>query len=173
MRRREFILGAASAAALQGGAVSRDDVDRARRLIEESEPKVNSSTLLVRQGTASGKGRERRNGDEKIDKIYLIASLTKPLTAAGVMLLQDRGELTPADPAMKFLPEFSEGDRRRITIQHLLTHASGLPDQLPENVDMRRRHAPLAEFVERAMRTPLLFAPGHWCPAISRADSAG
>ena len=37
-----------------------------------------------------------------------------------------------------------------ITIGHLLTHTSGLPDMLPENVDLRRRHAPLADFVAQA-----------------------
>jgi CubicO group peptidase (beta-lactamase class C family) len=45
-------------------------------------------------------------------------------------------------------------------MQHLLTHVSGLPDQLPENNELRKKHAGLAEFVEHAIRTPLLFAPG-------------
>src|SRR5204863_8438586 len=55
---------------------------------------------------------------------------------------------------------FTEGARKEITIEQLLTHTSGLPDQLPENADLRRRHAPLSEFVNGVMRTPLLFAPG-------------
>ena len=45
-------------------------------------------------------------------------------------------------------------------MQHLLTHVSGLPDQLPENNELRRKHASLAEFAEHAMRTPLQFVPG-------------
>ena len=47
-----------------------------------------------------------------------------------------------------------------MTLQHLLTHVSGLPDQLPANDELRRRHASLGEFVEHAIRTPLGFAPG-------------
>jgi beta-lactamase class C len=82
------------------------------------------------------------------------------MTATGVMLLADRGELALSDPVRKFIPEFSEGDRKLITIQHLLTHTSGLPDQLPENDELRKSHAPLKDFVARAVRTPLLFKPG-------------
>ena len=94
------------------------------------------------------------------DSVFLVASITKPLTACGVMVLADRGLLKISDPVSRFIPEFSEGDRKLVTIRHLLTHTSGLPDQLPENVELRRRQAPLEEFVERAIRTPLLFRPG-------------
>jgi CubicO group peptidase (beta-lactamase class C family) len=45
-------------------------------------------------------------------------------------------------------------------MQHLLTHVSGLPDQLPDNNELRRKHASLAEFTEHVLRTPLEFVPG-------------
>src|ERR1700688_1286196 len=45
-------------------------------------------------------------------------------------------------------------------MQHLLTHVSGLPGQLPENDELRRKHASLAEFAEHTIRTPLEFVPG-------------
>ncbi len=60
----------------------------------------------------------------------------------------------------KFIPEFRGGDRERVVIRHLLTHTSGLPDMLPENEELRKRHAPLREFVTATCRTPLLFTPG-------------
>ena len=94
------------------------------------------------------------------DAMFLLGSITKPLAAIGVMVLADRGRLRLSDPAAKYLPELGEGDRGRITIEHLLTHTSGLPDQLPENNALRARHAPLADFVAGAARVPLLFAPG-------------
>ena len=45
-------------------------------------------------------------------------------------------------------------------VRHLLTHSSGLPDMLPENEELRKRHAPLKDFVAGTFRTPLLFTPG-------------
>jgi beta-lactamase class C len=60
----------------------------------------------------------------------------------------------------QFLPQFEGDGREAITIKHLITHTSGLPDMLPENIELRKRHAPLSEFVERTCRTALLFQPG-------------
>ena len=97
---------------------------------------------------------------DSIDAIFLLASITKPMTATGVMTLVDQGELDLQDKVVKFIPEFSLGERKEITIEQLLTHTSGLPDQLPENAELRKQHAPLSGFVERTIRTPLLFKPG-------------
>ena len=94
------------------------------------------------------------------DSVFLLASITKPMTAIGIMILTDRGQLAFSDPVRKYVPEFTGGDRDLVTIRHLLTHTSGLPDQLVENVELRKRHAPLKEFVAAACRTPLLFKPG-------------
>jgi CubicO group peptidase (beta-lactamase class C family) len=119
---------------------------------------LDSAVLHVRRGSdvfARAFGRAKSP-----DAIYLLASITKTMAAAGVMVLVDRGELRLSDPAVKYLPEFSEGDRKDITVEQLLVHTSGLPDQLPENDDLRRRHAPLSDFVKGAVRTPLLFKPG-------------
>lgn len=102
-------------------------------------------------------------GAAKPDTVFLLASITKPMTAGAVMLLADRGQIKIEDPAGKYLPEFREGGRAKITIRHLLTHTSGLPDMLPENEELRRRHAPLQDFVRGAIKTPLLFAPGAEC----------
>ena len=92
--------------------------------------------------------------------VFLLASISKPFTATGLMVLVDRGAISLDDPVVKFLPEFSVGERSLVTLRHLLTHTSGLPDMLPENIDLRRRHASLGEFVAATCRTPLLFAPG-------------
>ena len=99
-------------------------------------------------------------GKASPDSMFLLGSITKPLTAAAVMVLVDRGELKFSDAAVRYLPEFNEGPRNEITIEQLLSHTSGLPDQLESNNALRARHAPLADFVKGAMRTPLLFAPG-------------
>ena len=102
----------------------------------------------------------RAYGAAKVDTPFLVASLTKPMTVSAVMLLRDRRQLELTDPVKQFLPQFQGDGREAITIKHLITHTSGLPDMLPENVELRKRHAPLSEFVERTCRTGLLFQPG-------------
>lgn len=92
--------------------------------------------------------------------IFLLGSISKPICVTALMTLFDGGELALGDPLVKFLPSFTGEGHEQVTLQHLLTHVSGLPDQLPENNELRRAHAPLSTFVERAARTPLHFAPG-------------
>ncbi|HUE70706.1 MAG TPA: serine hydrolase domain-containing protein [Pirellulaceae bacterium] len=92
--------------------------------------------------------------------MFLLGSISKPICVTALMTLFDRGEFKLDDPLQKFIPEFTGDGRNKVTMQHLLTHVSGLPDQLPENNALRKKHAPLAEFVEYAIGTPLDFAPG-------------
>jgi len=62
------------------------------------------------------------------DTIFDIASLTKPVaTAASIMILRDRGKLDLSDRAGKYLPAFACEGKESATIEHLLTHTSGLP----------------------------------------------
>ena len=75
------------------------------------------------------------------------------------MILVDRGLISLDDPAADYLPEFTGGDRPAVKVRHLLSHISGMPDMLPENVSLRRAHEPVEVFVERAMQTPLLYKP--------------
>lgn len=94
------------------------------------------------------------------DAMFLLGSVSKPINVAALMTLFDRGKFRLEDRVKKFLPAFTGGGRDGVRVRHLLTHTSGLPDQLANNDALRRRHAPLAEFVEQALRTPLGFAPG-------------
>ena len=62
------------------------------------------------------------------DTIFDIASLTKPVaTAASIMILRDRGKMDLSDCAGKYLPAFACEGKENATIEHLLTHTSGLP----------------------------------------------
>ena len=119
---------------------------------------LESAVLHVRRGNETFEQAFGRAKDA--NAIFLLASITKTMTAAGIMVLADRNELRLSDKAMKYIPEFSDGARKDITIEQLLTHTSGLPDQLDSNTQLRSNHAPLAEFVRGAIRTPLLFEPG-------------
>jgi len=160
MNRRSILTLLASLAATKSHSTNPDRMQTAAQLIQQQVDAgiLESAVLHVRQGKdtfqqAFGKA-------ANADAIFLLASITKTMTAAGVMVLADRGELRLSDPAVKFIPEFNEGARKQITIEQLLTHTSGLPDQLENNTKLRSKHAPLAEFVQGAIRTPLLFIPG-------------
>jgi CubicO group peptidase (beta-lactamase class C family) len=93
------------------------------------------------------------------ETVYLVASISKPVTVLMLMLLVERGDVSLHDPVQKYLPEFQGPGREKVRIKDLLTHTSGLPDMLPENIKLRERNAPLADFVKGAMTTPLLFEP--------------
>ena len=136
--------------------------------------KVDEAISLIRSQVESGSVRAAalhvRQGKQVIDRafgaaqtpgaVFLLASISKPITASAVMLLSDRKQLSLEDPVGKFIPEFRGGERGRVLLRHLLTHTSGLPDMLPENDALRARHAPLKEFVAATCATPLLFSPG-------------
>lgn len=94
------------------------------------------------------------------DAMFLLGSISKPINVAAVMTLFDQDKFQLDDRVSKFLPDFTGDGRDHVTIRHLLTHVSGLPDQLADNNELRKRHASLAEFAERAVRAPLAFAPG-------------
>lgn len=66
------------------------------------------------------------------DAMFGVMSMTKPVTAAALMMLVDEGKLAIDDPVEKYIPAFADaklnsGDPvRGLTIKHLLTHTSGL-----------------------------------------------
>lgn len=158
--RRTFLTSLAGLAATTGHGLTPSPMNDAFQIIQQQvkDGTLESAVLHVRrkQDTFQQAFGKAANADA----IFLLASITKTMTATAAMVLAERGELRITDPAMKFIPEFSEGARKEITIEHLLAHTSGLPDQLEDNAALRARHAPLAEFVQGAIRTPLLFAPG-------------
>ena len=53
------------------------------------------------------------------------------MSAAGILALTDDGTLSLDDSAGKYLDYFRKGDKRAITLRHLLSHRSGLPDYSP------------------------------------------
>jgi len=144
-------------------------LDRALRLLESEvrESRLGAASILVaRRGTvvlnrgfghlSSGAG----SPAVEPDSVYVAASLTKPVTATALMILVERGKVSLQEPVSTYLPEFTGGERDKVRVVDLLTHTSGLPDQLPEIGELFRAHAPLSEFVKHTYTTPLLFTPG-------------
>lgn len=62
-----------------------------------------------------------------IESVFEIGSITKQFTATAIMILYENGKLNFDDPVYYFFPKFPY---KNITIHHLLTHRSGLPDYL-------------------------------------------
>ena len=75
------------------------------------------------------------------DSRFLVASLTTPVTATAVMQLVERGLILLDVPVASYLPEFSgRAGHMQVTVRHLLTHTSGLPDGAPApHAQLRRR----------------------------------
>jgi CubicO group peptidase (beta-lactamase class C family) len=112
------------------------------------------------------------------DTIFQIMSMTKPVTAIGIMMLAEEGKLALRDPVEDYLPEFKDlrvrttvgpdADHLRIpnhaiTIRDLLTHTAGIqdypgPPAIPDYP--QTMSVPLDDVVKQLAKQPLLFQPG-------------
>jgi CubicO group peptidase (beta-lactamase class C family) len=76
-----------------------------------------------------------------VDGVFLLASITKPIVASGVMQLVEEGRLLLNDPVARHIPEFAANGKGAVTVRHLLTHTSGIDDsyeQAPPEPGQRR-----------------------------------
>ena len=90
--------------------------------------------------------------------VYQVGSVTKQFTAAAVVLLSEQGRLGLDNPITRYLPE---GDSvwQGVTIRHLLTHTSGIPE-ISDTLHWWRRDYTESELVRLAATQPLGFVPG-------------
>jgi CubicO group peptidase (beta-lactamase class C family) len=162
MKRRTF-LGTAlamTAAAPVFAALRGKRWDDAAEVLERATAgkQVDAAVLHVAQGDESFTRHFGKAASD--DAMFLHGSVSKPINVTAVMTLFDRGKFQLDDRVKKFLTAFTGDKRDEVTIRHLLTHVSGLPDQLASNNELRKQHAPLKEFAAQAVRTRLDFAPG-------------
>ena len=122
----------------------------------------------------------------RADDLFWIASMSKAMTAAGLMMLVDEGKVKLDDPVEKYLPEFKDQQVKAadkngslekpvhpITIRNILSHTSGLgyisPQEHP-TLDM----LPLADAVRGYASLPLEFQPdGKWSYSNEGINTAG
>ena len=93
------------------------------------------------------------------NSIFWIASMTKPVTAVAVLMLQDEGKLSVSDPVAKHIPAFADlktpsGKPANLTIAQLLTHTSGLGEA---NSATART---LADLIPLFLAAPMQYEPG-------------
>jgi CubicO group peptidase (beta-lactamase class C family) len=122
----------------------------------------------------------------RTDDLFWIASMSKAMTAAGLMMLVDEGKVKLDDPVEKYLPEFKDQQVKNaekngplqklahpITIRNILSHTSGLayisPQEHP-SLDM----LPLAEAVRGYSAQPLEFqSDSKWSYSNEGINTAG
>ncbi len=147
------------------------------------EQTVAGAVTLVAHGNdvaefqATGMADIEQNRPMQKDTIFQIMSMTKPVTAIGIMMLAEEGKLALRDPVEQYLPEFHDQhvaantgpDAARlsrpdhpVTIRDLLTHTAGIPDPAPAAIHdyPQLMNVPLAEVVKQLAKEPILFQPG-------------
>ncbi|MFN7944691.1 MAG: serine hydrolase [Blastocatellia bacterium] len=95
------------------------------------------------------------------DMIFRIGSITKQFTAVATLMLAEQGKLSLSDEITRFLPDYPVNGKK-ITIEHLLTHTSGIKSytSLPEWLPLWRKDLSLTELIALFKDKPLDFAPG-------------
>lgn len=148
-----------------------------------ADARIGGATLIVNQdGERVYKGifYDEKVGEVKEDTIYRLASMTKPVTAAAIMIARDRGLLDLDDTVTKYIPGFAEMNigkldenenpvfaekaKAQITIRQLLTHSSGLGSDTVGMKEWDRRPQQTRRILEKATEfytdTLLAFEPG-------------
>ncbi|MCQ1530177.1 serine hydrolase [Lutispora saccharofermentans] len=122
--------------------------------------RIHGNILVAKGGKILfSKGYGKADYDKNIefteDTIFLIGSNTKPITALAIMQLEEKGLLKLSDPISKYIPSQAEGDK--ITIEHLLTHTSGIKRDAEINF-----HEPVSrdELINKIASQALDFEPG-------------
>jgi len=133
--------------------------------------------------------RDIESGDPlQPDDLFRIYSMTKPITSVAAMILVEQGMLSLDDRLSEFIPEFANvtvltdsgehaAPARPITVEHLLTHTSGLTygfrgdtpvDRLYRESGFLSAANGLDDFVARLAELPLLATPGsRWNYSVS------
>lgn len=175
-----FLFGAAGLARADETAAPAAEIaaisQRMRQFVEEREI-AGAVTLVGYRGrivhlSAVGMADTEGGSPMQTDTLFAVASMTKPIAAASVMVLVDEGRLSLDDPVSKHLPEFRETrlksgqpPKQDITLRHLLTHTSGLGGD-------QRNIGDLKETAQAMAKRPLDFEPGErwqYSPGLSVA----
>ncbi len=128
--------------------------------------KFSGSVLVAREGKvlfANGYG--MANLEHKIPNTtatkFRLGSITKQFTAAAILQLQEKKKLNVEDPVCKFVDKCPKA-WAPITIHHLLTHSSGIPNftSFPDYQKTMMLSSPPEKTLERFLEKPLDFTPG-------------
>jgi CubicO group peptidase (beta-lactamase class C family) len=95
------------------------------------------------------------------DHVFRIGSVTKQFTAIAILQLMEQGKLNLQDDITRFIPDYPvQGNK--ITIEHLLTHTSGIRDHtsIPDTIQRSKLDFTPKEMIDYFKDQPIRFAPG-------------
>lgn len=127
-----------------------------------SNEEFQGAVLISQNGEVlfkKGYGMAAPNVQNSTNTLYQTASLSKSFTAVAIMQLAEKQMLDVDDPLAKYFPDFPNAET--ITIGHLLSHSSGIPDYLKPDYqfDFSKVWEP-NDLVEVVRNEPLEFTPG-------------
>lgn len=157
-----FSLSLAELAAAQNSAARMDEVVRSY-----VDAKQFMGSVLVARGEkvlfskAYGSANLEWNIPNTTTTKFRIGSMTKQFTAAAVLLLEERGKLKVDDPVKRYYPD-APAAWDKITLYHLLTHTSGIPNHttFPEFESLSTSRITPDQLVKTFRDRPLEFVPG-------------
>jgi CubicO group peptidase (beta-lactamase class C family) len=115
--------------------------------------------IILEKGYGFKNAEQKKSNDA--NTVFQVGSVTKQFTAAIVSQLQQEKKLSVKDKLSKYFPGFPNGDK--ITIEHLLTHTSGIYNYTNDTVLMRgdvTRPRTESEMIAFFKNRPLSFEPG-------------
>jgi CubicO group peptidase (beta-lactamase class C family) len=164
--KKHFVLFCIISSALSSCAQSLPEkIDTLLTAFEKQEA-FSGSVLVAREGTVifeKGYGfkNKKENTRNNSNTIFQIGSITKQFTSAIILQLAEKNQLSLQDKLSKYIPDYPDGDQ--ITIEHLLTHTSGVYNYTNDGAFMKnsaytpiRRDSLIALFKNK----PLDFQPG-------------
>jgi CubicO group peptidase (beta-lactamase class C family) len=157
-----FSLALAELAAAQDSGARMDEV--VRSYVDTRQ--FMGSVLVARRGTvlfskAYGSADLEWNTPNTTTTKFRIGSMTKQFTAAAVLLLEERGKLKVDDPVKRYYSD-APAAWDKITLYHLLTHTSGIPNHttFPEFESLSTSRTTPDQLVKTFRDRPLEFVPG-------------
>ena len=155
------------------GAAMRDVVER-REIAGAVTMVVTAEQVLHQESTGMADLAARKPMTS--EALFWIASMTKPVTGAAILILQDEGKLSVDDPVAKYIPDFTalktpSGRPANLTITQILSHTSGLGEASgPAALEART----LADLVPLWLAARMQFEPGaQWKYCQSGINLAG
>lgn len=168
MLQRSIIMSTLLVTALAASTVAADPAEELKRYMDAcvQVDKFNGSISVAKDGeVVFSQGYGMANFEHDVanspETKFRIGSITKQFTAMAVMILQEKGKLDVEDPISEHLDGTPES-WKPITIHHLLTHTSGIPNYTSManyGTDMALPQS-IEQMVARFRDKPLEFTPG-------------